>query len=180
MNVKVIFACLFLTLLLIFHSEAYININIDPEDMDRVSDFFHTIMVNQQPPRLQSSTSCVSIVKKAIYSSIHLVGVMLSLVGASALSSYLSLNEAPIQYIRQAEVQNQNISRYMNRLKSAKTCSIDFGCHHNVCWRMCHADDPGLHLWCHTASNPLSRKLQHCRASADCSICWECIETCHP
>lgn len=48
MNVRVVFIVLVGSLLLL-HSEAYISINIDPDDLDTVSDFFHQIMINEQP-----------------------------------------------------------------------------------------------------------------------------------
>lgn len=185
MNVKVIFASLIFTTVLIFYSEAYISINIDPEDVERVGDFFHEIMDAGQS--VQISQHRCGLVKKLFFNSIHLIGVMLSLVGANAISTYFNLNgeisiqkDKPTMSINVPNSSNVSLPTTTTTKNMVKGCGIDFGCHDNVCWRMCFTDNPDKHLWCYTLPNPHSRKITQCHAANDCSNCWECIEPCHP
>lgn len=185
MKVKeLLFICLFASSLL-FHSEAYISINIDPEDFDQVSDFLHTIMINEQPQSMMQTRKnylLKSLLKKSIYGSIQLLGVMITLIGANVISTIL-IPEVPVVQDKQQEIifQNQNDSNISN-LKYSEMCNIDFGCNRNLCWKSCNTIVDGKNLWCYTSPKAHAggiRDFHHCIDMDDCSICWDCIEPCH-
>lgn len=67
MKVSIVLFCLFVTS--VIHSDAFISIRLDSEDLDRVSDFFHSIIINQEAETLiQTPTRCmfVSLMKKTL------------------------------------------------------------------------------------------------------------------
>lgn len=168
MKVRVLFICLCISLLLI-HSEGYISVNIDPEDLDHVTELFHAIVINQQPQsiiQIPKHRVILSFIKKTICGIIQLFGVMITLVGANVISSkWVPDAPMPVQLQRQSEifvqnqnnsnniqlkqsemcnqpkiiVQNQNKSNNIN-LKHSEMCNIDFGCNKNVCWRSCNTN----------------------------------------
>lgn len=68
-----LFICLCASLLLL-HSEAFISVNIDPEDLDRVSDFFHSIIINEQPQAV-IQTPTPRVITYIIYKKMNMLGV---------------------------------------------------------------------------------------------------------
>lgn len=56
------------------HSEAFISVNIDPEDLDRVSDFFHSIIINEQPQAV-IQTPTPRVITYIIYKKMNMLGV---------------------------------------------------------------------------------------------------------
>lgn len=204
MKVTLLFGCLLL-LCCFGNSEAHISIHIDPEDLDRVSEFFHTIIINNHQPHPQLAVPVkfmiLSNLKKGIVASFHLVGVVIALVSASVISTHVTTNLVPVpvpvpvhqqeqpEFIqitdptqRQQQQQQPELIQYdSNIFKKAEMCDIDYGCNRNACWRSCNRGDKGNYpsLWCHTASNPRAREHHRCDDSKGCSSCWECIEPCH-
>lgn len=172
---------LFTMILFLLQSEAFISINIDPEDLDQVTDFIHTVTINDQSQPIISNRKnrvIISMVKKAIFSTIQLVGVMLSLVGANIISVNL-VPDASMQQ-KQQFPQSENILPNQNKtikIKFGEMCHIDYGCNKNLCWRTCNTVADGKKLWCYTS--PTSRKFQYCAHANECSLCWDCIEPCH-
>lgn len=197
MKVTLIFDALLISLCLI-NSEAYIAVNIDPEDLDRVSEFFHTIIINQQhEPQLSvpMKFKILSMLKNGIFASFQLMGVVIALVGANVITTHLTTDSVQQQQqqqqqlsesiqIRNPVVQKQPIQSIQNDssiFKNAEMCNMrDYGCNRNLCWRTCNVNVGKNHsLWCYTSSNPLARVHHYCVDSKDCSLCWECIEKCH-
>lgn len=179
MKVKVLLIWLVASFLL--HSEAFISINIDPEDLDRVSDFFHSIVINQEPETLIRSPQhrVISFMKKTIYGTIQIFSIIIALVGANVISSNLvpavSIEQKPeIIFNNQKKKNSTGINP-----KYAGKCDIDFGCHKNICWRSCYTNVYEKKFWCYASPNPLERKFQRCNITSDCSLCWECLEKCH-
>lgn len=69
MKLKVILCIWLFASMLLIRSDAFISINIDPEDLDRVSEFFHSIIINQQPQMIiQTSTRrvIISLIKRSV------------------------------------------------------------------------------------------------------------------
>lgn len=139
----------------------------------------------------------IKYVKKGLLSGVHLVGVMLTLIGANVISNYwvvvpdqtqirpkaipqTILNTKPPMIYKQESSNNKIDNFYQSVTKHADICQIDFGCAKNSCWRSCHSNNDQQNLWCHTAPTPNARKFYRCEEPSDCFICWECIESCHP
>lgn len=173
MFISKIVVILFLTSVI----SAHIAVNIDPEDLDQVSDFFFQAFINQHQhqnnPILQRRR-IISMIKKTSSGIIKLIGIMLTLVSANFFTVKLNLF-VPIQ--QQPEIIVKNIS---NNEPLCEMCVADSGCKHNLCWRACYSDKKSsVQLWCYTSPNPVAREFQYCDYSDYCSPCWECIETCH-
>lgn len=102
---------------------------------------------------------------------------MVTLLGANILSTIWT----PVQQHPKPEslYANNSIieSSHDIDMNHAQKCNIDFGCDDNLCWRRCNRNDGENKLWCYTSPN--RNEYQRCVYSADCSICWECIESCH-
>lgn len=170
MKVKLSIICLF-ALMLLFQSEAYISINIDPEDLDRVSDFFHAIIINEQSQTLMHiPTRCIIIkwIKKMVFGMIQLISVMLALVGSNIISSKL-IPDCQVQ--QQQNYEPETVFQTRNKssdiiAKYVEMCDFDFGCDRNLCWRSCNRLVQGKKLWCH--ASPHARDFQRCNDSNDC------------
>lgn len=176
---RVLLICILSTLLLL-HSEAFIAINIDPEDLDQVSDFFQSVIVQTSAPMPTNRRVIIPLIKKMTYSTIQLLGVMMTLVGANILSSFLTPDVAMSrqQQQQQSEIIFRNFSNNIEP-KYAEMCKIDFGCNKNRCWKSCNTVVGGKNLWCYASPEYHARNLQHCEVVSDCSLCWDCIEPCH-
>lgn len=190
MKVKVLFICLFAFVLLL-QSEAFISIQVDPEDLDYVSDFFQSIIINGQTQTIVHTPRhriILSWVKKTTVGVFHLIGVMLALVGANMLSSNF-IPDVPMQ-VQQPKIKLSSVvepgkkiqieSKLSNVVpKYTEMCDVDFGCHQSLCWRTCHSIIKGKRQWCFTSPNSHGREFHHCNKTNDCSVCWDCIESCH-
>lgn len=168
MKVKVF---LFIFVLLLLQSEAFISINIDPEDLDQVSDFFQTININQQPHPINFRKCHVFkvMMKKTLFNTVQLIGVMFSLVGANIISTYLTPSPSQtIEVEKYIPIPNQNITNI---------CNTDYGCNNNLCWKTCNTINNGKKTWCY--NSPTIRKSQFCAHANECNICWDCLEVCH-
>lgn len=170
---------IFLTVDFIFQVESHISIGIDPEDMDRVSDFFEGIIFNshpivQQPARPRCS-SIIRLTKKFLISAIQMFGIMITLVGANLLTSKLS---GPVP----ANCQNELFNELEKNVTSIiEKCEIDFGCNRGLCWRSCTVQqnyDKNYTSWCFAAPGKQSKKFQQCKNHLECSGCWPCSYPC--
>lgn len=198
MKLFVVCFCLLFSSIILLQSEAYIAINIDPEDLERVSEFFHSIILSEQAQTIMPRERHVirMMLKKTIFGVIQLFGVMMSLVGATIISSTL-LQDLPALQPNQMQQpqqppqqppqkpQHPQHSQQPQQLQQPKidvlNCNnnnMDYGCNRNICWKSCFAkDDHGKNLWCYTA--PKLRQFHQCNSSSNCSLCWDCIEACH-
>lgn len=192
MNVKVIISIVILTQsLMLLHSEAFISINIEPDDFDAVSDFLHQIMVNGRPVEsVQSDNQALIVrhVKKVVFSIIQMLGIMLTLIGANLITTMLDYPvpaPAPnfVNHRPQISYQEKSVDNYSKiiDIQHAEKCNIDFGCDRNVCWRSCNVNVSASEkkMWCYTAPDQRTFHHQKCDSTSDCSLCWECIEPCH-
>lgn len=169
MKVKVILLILFITTsLVMFQSEAFISISIDREDLDHVTDFIHTITINEHPqPLIHNRKRRVikEMLKKAIFGTIQLVGVMCSLIGANILSMNLVPNAQvhQKQQLLQQEIIFPKQKNLTNNIKSyEEMCKIDYGCNRNLCWKTCNTAVAGKKLWCYININVvLMQKIVH-------------------
>lgn len=168
----------------LLQSEAHIAINIDPEDLDQISDFFQDLILPQNVVVAQPNSMCKVILKymkKGVYASINLIGVTTALVGANLISNRV-MNAEPSQLLSK---QNQVVPKEYNPKNNLLTpshgemCQIDYGCHRNACWRGCHSNNQTEKLWCFTSPSANSRDYYHCDDYNDCFVCWECLEACH-
>lgn len=191
MKLSVVLFYLFFSASLIVLAESFIAINIDPEDLDRVSEFFHSIILSEPAQTIVQRERHIfrAMVKKTIFGVIQLTGVMMSLVGASVISSSF-VHEAPAIQPQQPQQASQQPphqppqqpqeAQYPEQLENIvlKCTNLDFGCSVNYCWKTCFEKaSNGKNLWCHTS--PKSNALHHCKSSDECSICWDCVEKCH-
>lgn len=171
---SIVFAWFLILSFCLIHSNAFVSIDIDPDDLDKVGEFIQTIINGERgvPPKKL-------ILKKAFFGSIHLLGVMMALVGANVLSTIL-ITDVPVPVVPVPDVSVPQLIE-PNQIQANKTelCYIDYGCINGVCWRRCNTDVKEDKLWCHTGPNPQLRKMQPCSVHSDCSICWECLESCH-
>lgn len=184
MKVQILLLILFINTILLPQSKAFISINIDPDDLDQVTDFIHTIAINDHPQSIISNRKrsvFISVMKKTLFGTIQLVGVTFSLVGANLLSMHF-VPAAPVlqnQQHERPEIVLPNQTKIDNiGNKYQEMCQIDYGCNKNLCWRTCNSTTvSGKKMWCY--SSPTPRQFQNCANSNDCSLCWDCIEACH-
>lgn len=196
---KVSFVFLLLSLFLL-HAEAYIAIELDPEDLDQVADFFQSIIIHnrQQPTENPTRRAIGRYLKKITFSIFQMMPITTSLVGANLLTVVLEPfvakkrahqteintvkmygSSSSISDVNELQQSENNFKSLLNSTTPG-VCNIDFGCDDNMCWRTCNTGDQKKILWCYTASKVNSRKFQYCNHVSECSQCWECIETCHP
>lgn len=183
MKLKVLFFVFLVASLFLTHSEAFISVNIDPDDLDSVSEFFQIIINNRQPQMIIRSPvhrAFKSLAKKAIFGCIQLFGVVVALVGSNIISSKM-IPDVPVslQQHQQTEMKLM-VEQILLQNSTNGACMKDFGCHKNVCWRACFATPSETHVtWCFTSPTTQVRKYQPCASSSDCSPFWECLEDCH-
>lgn len=65
------------------HSYAYINIQIEPEDIQNVGDFIMQFQQQQQQFPQQRNAALISVWKKVSGSILQMMGIMITLVGAN-------------------------------------------------------------------------------------------------
>lgn len=183
------FTKVFVSLVLLFkllrlETDAFISIEIDPDDLDRISEFFHSIIITDQPRSIipTRGIQIKTMFKKIVCSVVQLIGVMLSLVGASIISNHFApVVPVPVQEQQPQQDESlivQNATILSDIIKNIESCGTDYGCNKNLCWKSCYTkDDYGRNLWCRTSS--FRYKFQHCNTSSDCLFCWDCIEKCH-
>lgn len=98
---------------------------------------------------------------------------------SNLISSHLMPDSVPA-YPNSGVVQPMRvIENHGNLSLRTEMCQIDFGCKDKVCWRRCHSNTKNQFLWCHTNPHPNAREYYNCDDSADCFLCWECIEPFH-
>lgn len=198
--------CLFTSMLLL-QSSAYISVNFDPEDLNRISDFFETIMFNRnplsalEPPISLARRRCcrfLSWFTARFIDACSLGGILLA---TNLLTEKLKTKDQPIPIPIKVEVQlpeslfaafqnkqqqqspnvepsNSSISSLIKQ--HGHLCGIDFGCKNGLCWRGCSVSvATNRKLWCYTGLDPQARKYRKCVTNMDCSLCLECIESCH-
>lgn len=94
MKVKVLFN----SSVLLLHSEAFISIHVDPKDLDYLSDFFQSIIINVERININSYLHSDSnsdapynfiMVGQTTGGVVHFIGVVLALVDVNVLSSNL-------------------------------------------------------------------------------------------
>lgn len=207
-KMKVLLSCVVLLSICLCQSDALIDINFGSDDLGRVNEFFETLYFNGRPELMQSPTHVANrIVKKSIYGSIKLSGVMLMLVGANLLTAkFEPLVIAPRQ---QPEIivivkslppvqcqcnchcpqqqqcppqQHQHEQQQFENLllTNDETSVTDYGCNKTVCWRACFAEKHEKRIpWCFSSPKPQKREYHSCSSAADCSPLWECLEECH-
>lgn len=98
---KLLLFCTVVSLFL-YQTDALINVNLDPLDLDRVGDLFENIMFNNHYQALMQPPSRVihPLRKKVAYGTIQLLGVMLTIVSSNLLTTklqpYVGESEAEI------------------------------------------------------------------------------------
>lgn len=172
-NFKMLLSKVFLLLIFSTLIASHIEINIDPEDLDRVSDF--VLSLNNQHAVIPLSVNyhhrISKFILKTAYGLSKLISIMLTLVGANILSAKFDVIFPSV-----------NFQSDQNNNDKTDSCMIDYGCIKNLCWRSCHGNMNKKNqsmLWCFTAPFSKAREFHSCTRLEDCSPCWECIEACH-
>lgn len=198
---KVIVIFLLLSIWFVY-SDALINIQMHPDDLDRVSEFFELIMINNYQ-RIPVRSKMISFVMKSLYSTSKWIGVMLLLTTSTLLSTKLEpyviqtnsiqlpdtnaiAKNCPLNFVMQSPAASPQQHReslvpsLCNDILNNSTLK-DFGCHKNVCWRSCFVleESETEKPWCFSSPKVKDRKYFPCHSPADCSPNWECLETCH-
>lgn len=171
--------------------KAHISINIDPEDLDRISDFLQQIMSvhdEHSYETVPSVTTRNNIIRKmgkyilkGLVETVHLISIMIALVGSNLISVYIMPNSVPEQSKIQPNLQTSTnaIDHLLNMSAHAEICQTDYGCTNKRCWRICHSNTKTPLLWCYTNPKPNAREFYYCDTAEDCFLCWECLEPCH-
>lgn len=174
-----------------------------PDDLDRVSDFFESIIFNNQHQALMQTSSSIrgGIARRGICSIFKFISLMFMLVGANLLTavlepSVLQIKQSAEQIVfvknmpnfimkqepeQQQHHQREQMDIIQNLLRKNYTAGLkDFGCHKNICWRACFVEDHEKNIpWCFSSPKSHIREYHSCASTADCSPLWECLETCH-
>lgn len=183
--------------MLLVHTDAFISIKIDPEDLIEVGEFFQTIIINEQPQdiiKIPVYRVVLIFVKKVVFGMVHLCGVAAALIGANVISTKIIPSADVLPVPIQVPVQKQNSSTTTTTPKTpifvlpndlkhlmADVCEVEFGCYKNAYWKTCHTTNKerNMRMWCHTAPDQHSRAFQYCTRATNCSKCWDCAEVCH-
>lgn len=158
--------------------EAHISIEIDPEDMERVSEFFENIIFNQhQPfhPIIRSRCGIFRFVKKFLNTVFQMFGIMATLIGANLVTTKLSQTT-----FLNSNYTSSSISSSSSSSTEDELCENKFGCNQGLCWRSCIVDKytgESYESWCFSKADK-NGIFQHCKTHLDCSGCWECSNPC--
>lgn len=202
---KLLLFCTVVSLFL-YQTDALINVNLNPLDLDRVGDFFENIMFNNHYQALMQPPSRVihPLRKKVAYGTIQLLDVMLTIVSSNLLTTklqpYVGESEAeiivhvkslpPVQcechcHCPQKQQQIQEIKQKQQQFEELLLASYtnnvkDYGCNSNMCWRACFTENHDAKTpWCFSSPTTTERKYHSCMDASECSPFWECLETCH-
>lgn len=189
-------------------SDAFIHVGMDPQDLDRVSEFFDTIIFNNrhrpiiQPP-VPTRHALTILVIKGAYGSVKLFGVMMMLVGSNLMTSKLEpwisgdkrstemmviiKNWRDFEPLRPVQQQQRQTTPEQQKIEAiyTKSASIvnDFGCHASVCWRACfknaEQEQTKKVRWCYSSPYSHKREYYSCNSTSDCSPLWDCLDECH-
>lgn len=153
-----------------FSIHGYITIEIEPDDLNRLSEILQTF-INDQQLQTRSSTriGINPMIKKTLCGVIQLIGITLSLVCANLITS--KITETSIVN----ESGDMNITSMSSLFVPPKLCDNDFGCHNNRCWRTCEkAKNIEMETtWCFSSPMPIEHKFKECVHAEECSPCWE-------
>lgn len=128
---KVILVLIFSTMI-----SSHIEINIDPEDLDQVSDFFQSLNNNNHAMQpVNQRRRIVPFILKTASGFIKLISIMLTLVGANILSAKFD-SIFPSVHLKSEQINNGNNIRNISN-----ACIIDYGCIKNLCWRSCYGNE---------------------------------------
>lgn len=156
-----------LALCLIIQAQAPVIIDIDPDDLQQLSEILAQYYVERgNDRRISQMNSVTNLCKKTVFCVIQMIGIMFSLVGANILTEIVlnSRNVAPVK------IEN-----------ATRKCEYEFGCTHNMCWRTCDVTktDEATFSWCYTIADCSTRNFQACLEPNDCSPCWSCFGPCN-
>lgn len=156
---------------------AYINIQIEPEDIQNVADIF----MQFQPSYPQSGNFHIKRLCKSFSRNIlQMMGIMLTLVGANVITSMLE----PFSVVQKVSEISGVANITAHKLVPSELCKSDYGCDENICWRTCDEEKDGEKIisqsWCYTSSKKNKMEYQKCNFSYECSPCWDCLTSCKP
>lgn len=158
---------------------AHISIGIDPEDIEQMSDFLQSIVVNNNNIHSeQTSSGMISRqqLKRFSHAILQMIGLFVTLVASNVITEKLTYHRQPVQQPNAEIYFRKNISF----VDDEQRCNKEFGCNKNACWRSCYSvEDDGKKLFCYTSPNPKLREFHHCDYMNECSPSWECLEPCH-
>lgn len=172
MKVSVIIIILLFTSIL--HTNGYITIEIEPDDVHQLSDILQMFIENQQiPTRTQYSLrrNIFSLLKSFSRGIVQLISIMMTLVGVNLITMKM---ESSIMLLNQTEQTTTHMFAHR------EICKHDFGCTENICWRTCEETNErkAEQKWCFTSSYPNISNFQPCTYSYECSPCWSCSTSC--
>lgn len=170
-----------------------------PDDLEKVNDFFDTIIFNNQhQPLVQTvAASRYTIARRGIFGTFTFARFMFMFVGANLLTTildpFVTPYKQPVEQIvfvtnmpkfitaEQQNHQHDEMTFAQNLLWKNFTSELkDFGCHQNICRRSCFVEeDEKRKPWCFASPKTFDRKYSKCTSTVDCSPLWECLETCH-
>lgn len=167
----------------IMQSQAHISIQMGPEDIDGVGEFFESLMWNRQEQYPIRSMRCV-LLKKVFFGCIQMGGIMLTLVSANLLTVQLSpttTETVAVQHQQHIEMFDKNLTAITIHHKF-ETCDMDeYGCNRNLCWKTCTVKvigDNNYTSWCFSKPKQNKHKFHFCKDALECSPCWECSGPC--
>lgn len=170
--------------------EGHISIDIDPEDVDKIADFFETIIsLNPHQQFLQpvARTRCciIRLSKKIVSGVFQMFGIMITLVGANLLTTKLSqvMTSNSQSVVTEYSYKLEEIHKNHTGTNQIEMCDSknDFGCNRGLCWRSCTQEVFGgddYESWCFSAPEKRAHKMHPCKNSLDCSGCWTCSYPC--
>lgn len=168
---------------------ALISIEIEPNDLEQVSEILQTFIQQQQqqlPTRFSTTRVISPLLKSITRSLIQMTGIMLTLVGANLLTLKLEtfIVKQPAEKITEI---NNNTEIISNITALMEKCKNEYGCNRNRCWRTCTSneelkiekeDEDMKETWCYTSSKANTSDFQSCTFYNDCSPCWDCSSDC--
>lgn len=146
----------------IFYAKAHFTIEIEPTELQSigqvlVESYFHHNLIQRQPTVVNNVFSQI---KKFSLSTLQLLGITASFIGANILTPLL---QEKFQFALTTTV--ANTTQHTNNTNDpSKICQHDFGCDRNICWRSCRKSEKenDRFSWCYTKSSLDTHKYAHC------------------
>lgn len=175
---------IFLTLIFCTFTAARIFVTFDDDDLDRIVDFFETIHINNNNnnnnhiynlPTPPNRCRIGRHIKKIVGGLMQLAGIMVTLVGATYIST--RLDASPAHTVMAPPT--ASVAPEIMHINDTCNAYYGYGCHkeHKICWRACTVKNKDF--WCYTAPDPTVQRLKYCKRNEDCLPCWECGEGCY-
>lgn len=174
---------LFIFSALISTTLAHIELDIHPEELQRIAQLLVQNYINNNMGPLPESRVHFFLhhVKIFGFTTMNIIGLIISLASANVLTTIIEVKYglAKSPPVTTAPATTTTIPTFkVNNDSEMSDDVIQFGCYRGVCWRSCNSQNVTANSLCYTSPIPEVYDYHRCSQPADCSPCWECVDRC--